>query len=74
MKTWRENEPLTEADLRLLRPLADAYALLGRSPKVSEIQTSSEIKARFRTWKLALCAAKLPPMNDPAQTRLREKR
>ena len=71
---WKPGQPLTDEDRRLLAPLIQKANELGRSPKVSEIPSSARIKARFRIWKNALTAANLPGMNDPEQTRAREKK
>lgn len=72
MKQWQPGQPLTPRDRALLRPLLDRARALGRTPEVSEIETSAAIKARFRIWKYAVLAVGLPAMNDPEQVRARE--
>ena len=74
MKTWQIGDALTAQDRALLQPLLDKAAELGRTPMVGEVATSARIKARFRLWKNAVLACGLPALNDPMQTRLREKK
>ena len=73
MKPWTNGDTLTRRDAELLRPLQEKAAELGRTPLVGEVASSAQIKARFRLWKNAVQAAGLPSLNDPEQTRLREK-
>lgn len=72
-KCWQPGEQLTAQDQALLAPLKQKAAALGRTPTVAEVASAARIKARFRLWKNAVLAAGLPALNDPEQTRLREK-
>ncbi|MDD3410877.1 MAG: hypothetical protein PHY12_08730 [Eubacteriales bacterium] len=73
MKTWQPGDALTPRDEALLTPLRQKARELGRTPTVGEVPQAAALKARFRLWKHAVLAAGLPALNDPAQTRLREK-
>lgn len=72
-RPWQPGDALSDSDRALLQPLLDKAAALGRTPTVAEVPSAARIKARFRLWKNAALAAGLAPLNDPAQTRLREK-
>lgn len=72
-RPWQPGDTLSEGDRALLQPLLLKAAELKRTPTVSEVDSAARIKARFRLWKNAVLAAGLPPLNDPGQTRLREK-
>ncbi|MDR1815707.1 MAG: hypothetical protein LBR00_03360 [Clostridiales Family XIII bacterium] len=69
---WTPGTPLTENDRRILAPLLAKARELGRTPTKGEMDTVRELKARFRTWGLAVEAAGLPPLTDPRQVRARE--
>lgn len=64
--------PLTANDRALLASLTRATEALGRTPTVAEVADAAAIKRRFGTWKNAVLAAGLPPLNDPEQMRLRQ--
>lgn len=70
-KFWKPGMPLTEEDLKLLKEVKAVYCKQGYVPTMSEVSNVQKLKSRFRTWKNVLCAAGLPPMNDPEQQRRR---
>jgi len=73
MAKWIPGEPLTERDKEILRPLIEKAQELGRTPTKGEVWNAGIIKGRFRIWKNAIMAAGLPQLNDPEQSRLRER-
>ena len=73
MNQWTPGDPLDEKDNALLLPLKEKARELGRTPTVSEVPSSPQIKRRFRIWKNAVLAAGLPSLNSPEQAHLRQK-
>ena len=74
MTKWKPDEPLTEADRELLRPLIDKAREIGMTPTTREVPSSAKIKSRFRLWKYAVMAAGLPSLNSPEQVQIRQAR
>lgn len=74
MVKWKIGDPVTQADLELLKPLIDMARETGMTPTTKEIESSAKIKSRFRLWKYAVMAAGLPSLNSPEQIRLRQAR
>lgn len=70
---WLPGDSVTEEDRRILQPVLEAYAELGRTPTRHEVGQLSRIKARFRIWEHAVLAAGLPSLKDPTQVLLRRK-
>lgn len=69
---WKQGEPLTEADKKLLLPLIQKAAELGHTPTKSEVGSFAVvIKDRFRTWGNAVFAAGLPDLRNREQQMLR---
>ena len=74
MTKWKPDEPLSDADRELLRPLIEAAREIGMTPTTKEVPSSAKIKSRFRLWKYAVMAAGLPSLNSPEQVQLRQAR
>ena len=74
MTKWKPDEPLTEADRELLRPLIDKAREIGMTPTTREVPSSAQIKSRFRLWKYAVMAAGLPSLNSSEQVQIRQAR
>ena len=62
---------LTKNDNLLLNEVINFYKDNGFTPTKDDISNVVELKARFRTWKNVLVAAKLPSRNDPENQRKR---
>ena len=68
---WQPGQELTKNDNLLLNEVINFYKDNGFTPTKDDISNVVELKARFRTWKNVLVAAKLPSRNDPENQRKR---
>lgn len=62
---WQPGDPLTETELKMLRPIKEYYKRHGYPPARGEMANAGALRQRFRIWKDVLEAAGVPPMNDP---------
>lgn len=70
-KFWKPGQPLDEKDEEMLQEVKAIYQMQGYVPTKEEVSNTSDLKARFRTWKNVMIAAGLPELNDPIQTQKR---
>ena len=70
---WKPGQSLTDEDLELLKEVKEVYQRQGYVPSKKEVSNVSDLKMRFRTWGNVLKAAGLPSLQDPEETKKRQK-
>ena len=65
IQRWKQGDPLTEEDHKMLALVIRYYDKHGYSPAQKDMPNSVALKKRFGIWKNVLMVAGVPILNDP---------